>query len=84
MTKKEFFKLMVHAIILSIIVYTVYAIIGYGFGVDFFKFYKHQTSVGTTSDYFDFTPIVISFIVAFFYNRKENNDIHSNGEKVSE
>jgi len=36
---------------------------------------------GTTSDYFDFTPIVISFIVVFFSNRKENNDVHGNEEK---
>jgi uncharacterized membrane protein len=72
-TKKEQRKMEIKiAVIISSL---VYVLLGYGAGIDFFKFCSEQTSQTTTTYWCNLSPIVIALMASMIYHWKTKKKV---------
>lgn len=71
MTKKEQRKMEIKIAVITFILSSfVYALLGYGAGIHYFKFYSEQTSQTTTTYWCNLSPIVIALMTSMLYHWK--------------
>ncbi|MEK4220725.1 hypothetical protein N1I86_01190 [Bacillus sp. FSL W8-0116] len=58
------------AVIAFILSSFVYCLLGYGLGIDYFKFYSEQKIAITTAHWFNLSPVVIALIASMLYHWK--------------